>query len=80
MVPKGNPLPATGVRNIHCPHYENCLDYAVQERWDAWNCAQCPYRFLQQPVDVSDYDVGGDGLDYDLLCDLPQEVDRDLFA
>lgn len=78
MVPKGNPIPAKGERNIYCPYYNNCLDYAVQDWWDSWNCSQCPYRLIKQSIRERDYDIGEAELDYDLMCDLPLEIDNDL--
>ena len=71
MVPKGNPIPAKGERNIYCPYYDNCLDYAVQDWWDSWNCSQCPYRFIKKSLGERDLDIDEDEPDYDLLCDLP---------
>ena len=75
MVPKGNPIPARGERNIYCPYYNNCLDYAVQDWWDSWNCSQCAYRSIKKSFGERDYDNGKDELDYNLLCDLPLEID-----
>jgi hypothetical protein len=75
MVPKGNPIPAKGERNIYCPYYDNCLDYAVQDWWDSWNCSQCPYRLIKQSINKDTYKRGEDDLDYDLVCDYPPEVD-----
>jgi hypothetical protein len=79
MVPKGNPIPAKGERNIFCPYYDNCLDYAVQDWWNSWNCSQCPYRLIKQSFVEHDYDDGEAELDYDVLCDLSLEIDQNLF-
>lgn len=79
MVPKGNPIPAKGERNIHCPYYDSCLDYAVQDWWDSWNCSQCPYMLFKQSINKDTYKVGEDDLDYDLVYDYPLGIDHDLF-
>lgn len=31
-----------GCKNINCPFYEDCLDYAAKRNWHAWTCKGCP--------------------------------------
>jgi hypothetical protein len=33
-------------RNLYCPHYDSCLELAVQAGWESWTCARCPQRSL----------------------------------
>ncbi len=47
MDPKASPKPKHGERNIYCPNYNDCLDYAIENSWRSWNCSQCPYRTIQ---------------------------------
>jgi hypothetical protein len=30
-------------RNLFCPHYDDCLDVALLERWTSWTCAECTF-------------------------------------
>lgn len=30
-------------RNLFCPHYDDCLDAALLERWTSWTCAECAF-------------------------------------
>jgi hypothetical protein len=30
-------------RNIHCPHYDACLELACQKRWVTFTCRHCAY-------------------------------------
>lgn len=34
--------PVEPFRNVHCRHYDTCLDFAVKQNWDGWTCAACP--------------------------------------
>jgi hypothetical protein len=42
---KFNPGRCGGKRNIFCPYYSVCLDFAVQEQWVSWGCKDCEHRF-----------------------------------
>jgi hypothetical protein len=79
MVPKGNPIPAKGERNIFCPFYNGCLDYAIKDFWDSWNCSQCSYRLITQYLNEHDHEVCDVDQEYNLVCDVPLEIDLDLF-
>ena len=54
MVPKANPLCKPGERNIYCPYYEDCLDYAVDSEWEFWDCSCCPHKVVHRPFNASD--------------------------
>lgn len=49
-----NPLPVEAVqeparvrRRVLCLHYGDCLDLAVQRRWDGFTCGECrAYRSI----------------------------------
>ena len=47
MDPKANPIRKRGERNIYCPFYNDCLDYAVECFWPSWSCSQCPHKTVQ---------------------------------
>jgi hypothetical protein len=44
MKPRLNPVHQKGDRNIYCPHYGDCLDYAIEVSWEYWNCGDCHER------------------------------------
>lgn len=29
-------------RNLFCPHYDDCLDEAVNRGWSSFTCVKCP--------------------------------------
>ena len=71
MEPKANPICKKGERNIHCPFYNDCLDYAVKHSWQSWNCFQCPHKVMQSTTEW-EYEVN----DTDPYYDLPPNVAR----
>jgi hypothetical protein len=75
MVPKGNPIPAKGERNIFCPFYNGCLDYAIKDLWDAWNCSQCHYRLITQSFNEHDHEGWEVDQGYNLEWDVPLDID-----
>jgi len=64
MDQKANPIPESGERNIYCPIYNDCLDYAVSSSWLAWNCSECPYKLIKQSI--SEYVLDNTDSFYDL--------------
>lgn len=34
-----------GERNLFCSHYSNCLDYAIKEGWNSWDCSRCALKY-----------------------------------
>ena len=39
-----NPVHTKGDKNVFCPYYGNCLDYAVQLHWEYWTCLYCQHK------------------------------------
>ncbi len=50
MEPDLNPLNEAGSRNLFCPHYRQCLDYAVKSQWLFWSCEACVHRQEAEPT------------------------------
>lgn len=58
-----NPVYTKGDRNVLCPYYRNCLDYAVELQWEYWACLDCQHKedetflidVLHFPVDIDPY-------------------------
>jgi hypothetical protein len=48
MEMKGHPQQRRGERNIFCPLYNDCLNYAVQSGWIGWSCSRCPYKSVTE--------------------------------
>ncbi|MCF8051139.1 MAG: hypothetical protein K9L59_07870 [Desulfobacterales bacterium] len=44
-----NPLNEDGSRNLFCPQYRQCLDYAVTNQWLFWSCEGCVHRHEAEP-------------------------------
>ena len=42
-----HPVCQSGSKNVFCPYYERCLDYAAERNWGYWNCSVCPHRLRQ---------------------------------
>lgn len=38
-------------RNLFCPHYDDCLDVALLERWTSWTCAECAFFAIRHEVE-----------------------------
>ena len=43
------PIERLGRRNVFCPHYGTCLDYAISQSWDVWGCGECEFVSLKEP-------------------------------
>ncbi len=49
-----------GFRKIYCNRYENCLDLAVKEDWEGFNCEECSHEgtvqanddYIYQPISI----------------------------
>jgi len=39
-----NPVHTRGDKNVFCPYYGNCLDYAVELHWEYWTCLHCQHK------------------------------------
>jgi hypothetical protein len=44
MNPKCKPKGRKGERNILCTYYGDCLDCAIRNAWEHWNCSKCEFR------------------------------------
>ena len=47
MNQKCNPVQKKGERNIFCPYYGACLDHAVKESWEDWDCGECDHKIKE---------------------------------
>jgi hypothetical protein len=47
-----NPVNTRGDKNVFCPYYGNCLDYAVELHWEYWTCLHCEHK--QKEIFVQD--------------------------
>ena len=59
MKPKPNPkrrrltipiFQTRKLRNVLCPHYEDCLDEAERLNWRSFVCTECPYKHTKVPI------------------------------
>ncbi len=77
MNQKANPIHESGERNILCPFYNDCLDYAVNSSWQAWNCSQCPHKLIKQSI--AEYVLYNTDLFYDLPLNVSGRIWPDEF-
>lgn len=42
-----NPYRHRGDRNLFCSDYNHCLEHAIAQSWNSWNCSKCTSRFNQ---------------------------------
>ena len=77
MDQKANPIHESGERNILCPFYNDCLDYAVNSSWQAWNCSQCPHKLIKQSI--AEYVLYNTDLFYDLPLNVSGRIWPDEF-
>ncbi len=66
MNPKCNPVHKKGNRNVHCPYYANCLDYAIEKSWDHFDCGDCLQRLNERARPEIRLTVSDPILHYDL--------------
>jgi len=78
MNQKANPIHESGERNILCPFYNDCLDYAVNGSWQAWNCSQCPHKSIKQSI--AEYVLNNTDLFYDLPLNVSGKIWPDEFG
>jgi len=74
MEPKANPIPKQGERNVNCPFYNDCLDYAVKGSWQSWNCSQCSHKLLNQSITECEYEINGPEPYYDSPLEIYRGV------
>jgi len=77
MDKKTNPISEPGERNIYCPFYNDCLDYAVSCSWQAWNCSRCPYKLIKQSI--AEYVLDSTESFYDLPLNVEGAIRVDEF-
>ena len=41
-------------RNVFCPHYNACLDNAVRKYLPGWDCTDCKYEKVFEPIDPTE--------------------------
>jgi hypothetical protein len=49
------PIGKRGRRNVYCPHYRTCLDYAISQSWEVWRCGKCKYASVEEPREEISY-------------------------
>ena len=76
---KANPIPNQGKRNIYCPYYSDCLDYAIKFSWESWDCSQCPHKFIEQLLNEYEYQGNLPDPYYDLPPNLARGIGHDSF-
>jgi hypothetical protein len=77
---KANPISEPGERNICCPFYAGCLDYAVDNSWDSWNCTNCQFKVIRRRRGEWDYELNETVIYYDLPTNLVRGTTSDLFG
>jgi hypothetical protein len=65
-----NPVFKKGDRNLFCPHYCECLDYAILKSWEYWACFDCAMK--KQALVLDDYPATNS--ETVLYHTLPQEL------
>jgi hypothetical protein len=73
MSVKPSPVCRKGDRNLYCPNYGKCLDHAVDHKWRSWNCSECAFKKIQEPIHAV-RTVNDSNIFYELPRTLPQEV------
>ncbi len=63
------PVGKGGHRNIFCPYYNECLNYAIQEYWEDWNCTSCENVANEEAKPEMRMTVSGSVPYYELLLD-----------
>ena len=75
MNPKRSPIHKKRNRNVLCPYYGDCLDYAIENSWAYWGCSDCEHRLSQGGRPETQLTVDDDSIAY---YDLPLEIYREL--
>jgi hypothetical protein len=73
MERNAHPVSKSGDRNSLCPHYDGCLDYAVDHRWQCWNCSECPHNLEKEALSQAPIVK-----DENPLCYLPPRILRQI--
>jgi hypothetical protein len=43
MIENSKPIQAKGEKNVFCPYYRGCLNFASKNHWEYWACQDCPH-------------------------------------
>lgn len=76
---KAKPIRKRGERNIYCPFYSDCLDYAVNHFWQYWSCSECPHKLIRKSITEWEYIINDANPYYDLLPGLARGIGKNLF-
>ena len=74
MSPKCNPIHKKENRNVLCPYYGDCLDYAIEKSWAYWGCADCQHRLTQEAGVETWLTVGDSMTSYDLPLEIYRKI------
>jgi len=77
MDQKAKPIPEPRARNIYCPFYNDCLNYAVSCSSQACKCSQCPYKLIKQSI--AEYMLDSKDSFYDLPLNVRGGIWTDEF-
>ena len=69
-----NPIHEKGYRNVLCPDYRSCLDYAAKSYWQYWSCLDCRLKEKQNLVIDVCLSQGVDDAYYSLSPVLYQKI------
>jgi hypothetical protein len=64
---KSKPVRKPGERNIFCPYYDDCLNFAVKRHWQYFDCSQCPSKMVKQAI-MNTESMSNDGI---IIYELP---------
>jgi len=74
MEQSAKPIQVSGVRNILCPFYSQCLDFAAKRHWHSWACHACPHKSKQQSYASEPFMTGDSVPYYTISSDIYQKV------
>ena len=74
MIENSNPIEVKGERNVFCPHYRDCLNYASKNYWECWACQDCPHNNETEAAADVMLSPGNADLYYSLSPTLYQKV------
>ena len=60
------PLQRRGERNVFCPFYDRCLNHAVKESWEYWDCSDCQHK-LDQGARPEMRLIASDSIEYSVM-------------
>lgn len=69
MERRREPRRRRGHKNIYCPFYDVCLDYAAKRHWHYWDCSECSHKLEQSPITLGRSTRG-----FGPYCELPVHI------